>query len=206
MIGPVLRVAWYRFRATLGHRWSGYLSVALLVGLVGGVAMGSIAAARRTQSSFSVFLASTNPSDLSMPTFGAGAVNSASPNYSATLTKEIADLPGVRHAEAWINVNGAPMDAHGGPRLGAINEIQPVASVDGLFFDQDRLAVTAGRMADPSRPDEVVMTPAARLLGFHVGQVIPYGIYTPADSCRASAPRASRPTVASTPGWSGWSR
>lgn len=85
MIGPVLRVAWYRFRVTLGHRWGGYLSVVLLVGLVGGVAMGSIAAARRTQSSFSVFLASTNPSDLSMPTFGAGAISSASANYSAAL-------------------------------------------------------------------------------------------------------------------------
>ena len=94
MIGPVLRVAWYRFRATLGHRWGGYLSVVLLVGLMGGVAMGSIAAARRTQSSFSVFLAGTNPSDLSVPTFGAAGNGSAGVNYSAVLTKKIAQLPG----------------------------------------------------------------------------------------------------------------
>ena len=41
------------------------------------------------------------------------------------------------------------------------------------------LAVAEGRMADPDRADEVVMTPpAAQLLGFHVGQVIPYGLYT----------------------------
>jgi hypothetical protein len=193
MIGPVLRVAWYRFRATLGHRWSGYLSVALLVGLVGGVAMGSIAAARRTQSSFSVFLASTNPSDLSMPTFGAGAVNSASPNYSATLTKEIADLPGVRHAEAWINVNGAPMRPDGAPAIGQIAQIYTAASVDGLYFNQDRAAVIQGRMADPRRPDEFVMTPlAARLLGLHVGETVPYGFFT---NQQATLPGIGTPSV-----------
>jgi MacB-like periplasmic core domain/FtsX-like permease family len=179
MIGPVLRVAWYRFRATLGHRWGGYVSVVLLVGLVGGVAMGSIAAARRTQSSFSVFLASTNPSDLSMPTFGAGAISSASANYSATLTKEIADLPGVRHAEAWVNVNAAPMRPDGAPAIGHLAQIYSAASVDGLYFNQDRVAVTQGRMADPRRPDEFVMTPvAARLLGLHVGETVPYGFFT----------------------------
>ena len=91
----------------------------------------------------------------------------------------IARLPGVKHVEAAIPVSAAPLAPDGAPRLNAINDVQPVASVDGLFFDQDRLAVTAGRMADPDRPNEVVMTQAAaHLLGFHVGQVIPYGIYT----------------------------
>jgi hypothetical protein len=42
----------------------GYLSLVLLIGLVGGLAMGAVAAARRTQSSYSSFLASTNPSDV----------------------------------------------------------------------------------------------------------------------------------------------
>ena len=37
----------------------------------------------------------------------------------------------------------------------------------------------AGRMADPSRPNEVVMTAdAANLLGVHVGSTIPLGLYT----------------------------
>src|SRR5437763_7513732 len=60
----VLRVSWYRFRATLRRRRRGYLALVLVIGLVGGLAMGAIAAARRTQSSFAVFRASTNPSDL----------------------------------------------------------------------------------------------------------------------------------------------
>jgi FtsX-like permease family/MacB-like periplasmic core domain len=189
MIGPVLRVAWYRFRATLGHRWGGYLSVILLVGLVGGVAMGSIAAARRTQSSFSVFLASTNPSDLSVPTFGA----SASANYSAALTKEIAKLREVRHVEAWISLNAVPLRPDGAPILGHFAQIYTAASVDGLYFNQDRVAVTQGRMADPRRPDEFVMTAeAARLLGLHVGETVPYGLFT---NEQTSLPGIGTPSV-----------
>jgi hypothetical protein len=84
MSGSVARVVWYRFRATLRHRWAAYLSIVLLVGLMGGVAIGAIAAARRTQSSFSVFLASTSPSDLSVPTYGAAGGGA---NYSPGLTR-----------------------------------------------------------------------------------------------------------------------
>ena len=39
MNGPVLRVAWYRFRATFRRRLGGYLTLAVLIGLVGGVAI-----------------------------------------------------------------------------------------------------------------------------------------------------------------------
>jgi hypothetical protein len=189
MIGPVLRVAWYRSRATVGRRWGGYLSLVLLVGLVGGVAMGSIAAARRTQSSFSVFLAGTNPSDLSVPTFGA----SASANYSAALTTEIAKLPEVRHAGAWISVNAVPLRPDGAPILDHLAQIYSAASVDGLYFSQDRVAVTQGRMADPRRPDEFVMTAeAAHLLGLHVGETVPYGLFT---NEQTSLPGMGTPSV-----------
>ena len=143
--------------------------------------MGALAAARRTQSSFSTYLASTNPSNLGITVFGGvGNGGGSAPIYSPSAVEAIARLPGVKHVEAAIPIAAAPLAPDGAPRLGAINDIQPVASVDGLFFDQDRLAVTAGRMADPNRPDEVVMTAlAAHLLGVHVGEVIPYGVYTP---------------------------
>jgi hypothetical protein len=52
VIRSALRVAWYRFGTTLARRWGGYVALTVLIGLVGGLAMGSIAAARRTQSSF----------------------------------------------------------------------------------------------------------------------------------------------------------
>ena len=65
-------LAWYRFRSALRRRWTDYAALVLLIGLVGGLAMGSVAAARRTASSFSVYWASTNPSDL----VGAGPASS----------------------------------------------------------------------------------------------------------------------------------
>jgi ABC-type antimicrobial peptide transport system permease subunit len=57
-------------RTTLAQRWTGYLTIIVPVGLLGGVAMGSIAAARRTQAAFPTFLASTNPSNLTLVTSG----------------------------------------------------------------------------------------------------------------------------------------
>ena len=86
MGGRVMPVVWYRFAATFGRRRSGYLTLVLLIGLIGGVAMGSVAAARRTQSSYATFLAATNPSDLGLSGQG--------PN----LTAKLARLPGVQRA------------------------------------------------------------------------------------------------------------
>ncbi len=54
----------YRLRATFRRRLGGYLGLALLIGLVGGVALAAMTAARRTDSSYPDFLASTSPSDL----------------------------------------------------------------------------------------------------------------------------------------------
>ncbi len=178
--GTLSRVATYRLRTTFRRRRGGYVALLLLVGVVGGVSLGAIAAARRTQSSFASYLASTNPSDLGITVFGGtGTGGGAPPFYSAAATGAIARLPGVRHVETAIPVDVTPLHADGSPNLSDINNVQPVASVDGLFSDQDRMAVTAGRLADPARPDEIVMTAlAAHLYGFHVGEVIPYGIYT----------------------------
>ncbi len=72
-------VAGYRFRATLPRRWAGYLSLIVLVGLLGGLGLGSLAAARRTQSSFSTFLAGTNPSDLVVSIYGGQAAARRTP-------------------------------------------------------------------------------------------------------------------------------
>ena len=58
------RLAWYRLRATLRRRLGGYLALAVLLGLIGGVALASVTAARRTDSSYPDYLASTNPSGL----------------------------------------------------------------------------------------------------------------------------------------------
>jgi hypothetical protein len=178
--GNVLGMAWYRFRATFARRWGGYLTLVLLIGLVGGVGMGAIAAARRTQSSFSTFLASTKPPDLTVTIYGANANNAGSnPSYSPKLTREIARLPYVRAVHVGVLLTAAPLDRSGAPRIKSVALAYPIGSVDGLFFTQDRVAVTEGHMADPDRPHEIMMTAlAAHQLGYHLGETIPYGIYS----------------------------
>jgi FtsX-like permease family len=192
--GRVLRVAWYRFRATLGRRWGGYLSLALVIGLAGGVALGTAAAARRTESSFPVFLASTNPSDLT--------VQFAANSYAGlpAFAREVARLPQVRRAGIAVEPIADVLGRDGGPTAAsrAANfGVEPVGSVNGLYFTQDRVAVIGGRMADPRRRDEVMVSAqAARLLGLHLGETVPLGFYTTAQSESPlwGTPRV-RPTV-----------
>ena len=54
----MLTVARYRFRVTFRRRWPDYVTIVVFIGLVGGLAMGTIAGARRTQSSSPKFLLS----------------------------------------------------------------------------------------------------------------------------------------------------
>jgi hypothetical protein len=185
------RVVWYRLRATFARDWGTYLGLVVLIGLIGGVAMGSIAAARRTQAAYPAFLAATNASDLTMSTYG--IVNgSAANNYSPKLTSEIAHLPEVKRVESWVGAQIIPLKADGAPNLNS--PVNPVGSVDGLYFDVDRATPVAGRMADPSRADEFVTTAlGARLMGLHVDQVVPMGVYT---SNQFSSPGFGTPGVA----------
>lgn len=174
--GAVLRVAWYRFRATFGRRWTGYLSIVLLVGLVGGLAMGSIAGARRTQSSYPTFLSSRNPSDLSVAVYDPATDGGPGP----PLTAKFAHLPGVKQVRTAAAPAVVALAKDGSPRVNTFNDVTPLGSTDGLFTDQDRLTVLQGRLFNPDRPDQVVMTAtAADILGVRVGQVVPFGLFGP---------------------------
>ena len=169
-----LRVATYRLRATLRRRWAGYLALVLLVGLVGGVALASLTAARRTYASYPQFLASTNPSDL----FVLPQADSPAPG----LVREMARLPHVRSAEEGEQITSAALTPGG--RIGTVlvTQVELVASPDGLFTDQDRLKIIKGRAADPARADEVVATTeAAAVLHLHVGERLPIGIAKNSD-------------------------
>jgi len=186
-MSQVWRVAWYRFRATLGHRWGGYLAIVLLTGLVGGLAMGAIAAARTTASSFTTFWASTSPSDLAGADGVLNPLLGTASGYDPTLIKKITRLPHVKGVESQSGIDFLPLQVDGAP-LNAPNFDAPAAgngygSVDGLFFNQDKVAVTEGRMADPRDPDELMLSAqGASALGVHVGSVLPVGIYTNAQT------------------------
>jgi FtsX-like permease family len=183
----VLPVAWYRFRATLRRRWPGYLALALLIGLVGGVALGALTAARRTYASYPALLASTNPSDLLV------LPQTSSPDPG--LVRQLARLPRVRSAEEGEQLNAVTLTPAGRVKTVLETQVELVASPDGLFTDQDRLKIVQGRAANPARADEVVATnEAASVLGLRVGSRIPVGI-EPNDAATPASARKAELTV-----------
>jgi hypothetical protein len=196
--GEALRVAWYRFRATLHSRWGGYLTVVLLVGLLGGLAMGSVGAARRTQSAFPAILATTDASDLDVQigTVGGYALNFVSRAQERANLQEIARLPDVKHVAAYLNLFVGPLSRNGTldlPPALQDNEVSGIGSVNNMYFDQDRVTVSKGRMADPSSDSEFVATAeAAHLAGWHLGEVVPMGAFTLQQATSAD-PSRSKP-------------
>jgi len=154
------------------------LAIVVLVGLVGGLAMGAVAGARRTQSSYPAFIDSTNPSDL--------VLLAGNTNFDAAQLREIARLPHVNRVESVTSLNVRPAEPALARRVAAANSAYRViglTSQNGLYFNQDRVTVLQGKMANPSRADEFVMTAAAaQYLGLHVGEVVPFDIYTNAQT------------------------
>jgi FtsX-like permease family/MacB-like periplasmic core domain len=186
------RVGWYWFRANLGRRWANYLTIVLLVGAIGGLAIGSVAGARRTQSSYNTFLASTNPSDLDVVL------------YAPNIASELARLPHVRHVGvSSFSVNAFPPGKHGMPAFPKPLVNGTVANIGSLvdeYFNEDRLALVSGRRANPKRADEFMTDAlAAQAMGWHVGERVPMYFYTDAQANVANFGVVyKKPTVAMT--------
>ena len=106
--------------------------------------------------------------------------------YSPAVESKLARLPHVAGVEASVETYAQILNADGTPpkiNETTFNEVTPIASTDGLYFHQDRVTPVAGRMADPDRVDEMVMSAAAaRLQGLHLGETVPVGFYTNAES------------------------
>jgi hypothetical protein len=173
--GNALRVGWFWVRANLKRTWTDYLVVVLLVGSIGGLAIGTLTAAKRTQSSFNVFLASTNPSDLT--------VTLEAPNISADLAR----LAHVRDVgESSYSVNAFPAGRNGAPGFPVPiqnGSVIGAGSVKGEYFTEDKVAVVAGRLANPKKADEfMVDADVAKLMRWHVGETIPMYFYLDAQT------------------------
>lgn len=183
-----IAAAWYRLGAVLRRDLVGYLAIVLIVGIIGGVAMGSVAAARRTQSAFPRILAASNPSNLDVDPGG----------YSPQILRRISDLPHVASGKAYIALYGlrALRSGFADPQTLFNQQVELVGSLDGLYFSQDRVIITRGRRADPRRPGEVVISEqTADRFGLHVGQALAINLYSGQE---ASDPRfnpMTRPPV-----------
>jgi putative ABC transport system permease protein len=188
--GGEWRGAWYRVRATWRARLAGLIGLALVIGLTGGIAMAAIAGARRTQSSYAVFLASTNPSALTFTVYDLAG------NGPPTLLPRIRALPDVTAVKTLVVGLVAPLD-HGAPNLTELSNDPLLGSTNGFLLSQDRPAVLAGRIYDPSRADEVLMTPAAeKAWHAQLGSHLTLGVYSPAQTSEPGFGSAAvRPTI-----------
>jgi hypothetical protein len=178
MSRPAAYLAWYRLRATLRHRLGGYLALAVLVGLIGGVALASVTAARRTESSYPDYLASTNPSSLIIQPNTDLNVSSAAQAYAIYkhMLSRLRHLPHVAGLATADAVNATMLTPSGGYGPVLFTQVQLVTSGDGMFTRQDRLTVTEGHRA--VRPDQVVATTrAAAVLHLHVGSKLRLGVW-----------------------------
>ena len=138
--------------------------------------MASLVAARRTDSSYPKFLASTNPSDLIVqPNGGSGMLPGADhlPRPDCRASPCAAGWrrpPQSRPRPSRRAAGSAPCS---NPRCSS----SPAAT--DMFSDQDRVTITAGRAVNPAHPDEVVAsTRAAALLHLHVGSRLPVGVWS----------------------------
>ena len=183
------RVASYHFRTTIRRRWGGYLSLMLLVALVGGLSMASLAGARRTDSSFSIYLASTNPSSTEVATAFDDPALGLNSGYNPKLDAEIAHLPYVQQTAVSVgfdgNINLAGVTGvH--PHVTA-GETPPTVIGGSQYFTLDKLTLVAGRMFNPRHPDEaLVNAQAEREMGVHIGSVIRVPFYTDKEATSSS--------------------
>lgn len=172
--GSLWRIIWWRFRTTFGQRREGYLAIIVIVALVGGLSMASVATARRTQSAFPRLLAASKPSNLAVD---------LGP-FSAQHLRAIKHLPLVASTKSYVAISAlrAQSDGFANPNDSFNQKVELVGSLDGLYFNQDRLSVVRGRLPNLKRIDEAIVSDqTARELNLHVNQQLVLNLYSVAQ-------------------------
>lgn len=157
----------YRFRAELRRRHLAWVAVGLVIGLAGGLVLALFAGARRTESAYDRFVVGSEAADVTLISGIPGVFDFAPLDFDG-----IAEAPEVADA-ALIHV----LQAAGRTPDGVVVSTQTV-NIAGdptgrLGVEVNRFKVVDGRLADPGRPDEVVVNfPAAESLSVSVGDVL----------------------------------
>jgi hypothetical protein len=91
-----------------------------------------------------------------------------------------------------------PLGANGKALPSSVSgdEVSTIGSIHGEYFTQDRVAVVAGRLADPGNAHEMLATSEmAKLVGWHLGQTVTMGAFTVAQINAGANPATTRPAL-----------
>jgi len=145
------------FRAELRRRWRSWLALAVLIAVVGGFVMAAAVAGRRTASAFPRFVA---------------AYGFDSAVYAYQPVPKIAALPEVTSARLVRGPdNGQPTCACSG-QIDSVTFGVLVPPAGKPIFK-----LVAGRLPNPSAPDEVIAAYPLQQVGVHIGTVIHVPLY-----------------------------
>jgi hypothetical protein len=155
--------ALYYWRAARRRSRPTALVVVLVCGLLGTVALGALAGARRTDTAYGRYLASINSSDVFVNV----------PGPVLPVIRQVERLPGVLSAGATVGLNANPVVN------GKVDDSWVTSgllgSLDGAYFWQDRMTVLAGRLPRLGATGEVALTPRlARFFHLGVGGHVTY--------------------------------
>jgi len=152
-----MATVWLELRADLRQRWRPLLSLALLLGLIGGVVLTAAGGARRTDTAFPRLLSWANASQVDIVPAGNGYVG----DYYAALAK----LPQVaKLSTAVLYQVVLPTAKHADN-----NQVTAMSSPDRTFgVTVDRAKVVAGRPFDPAATGQAMIDSQLAALE-HVG-------------------------------------
>jgi len=141
-----MATVWLALRADVRGKWRALLSLALLLGLAGGVVLTAAAGARRTDTAYPRLLTWANASQVEV------APGEPDPAYFAALAR----LPQVAAAAPVNQYTVALPVPHGTPDA----QVQALSSPDGAYgASVDRVKIVAGRMFSAAAADEAVVDP-----------------------------------------------
>jgi putative ABC transport system permease protein len=137
---------WLRLRAELHHQWRAWLALAVLLGVIGGIALTAAAGARRTDTAYPRFLRASHAAQL--------AVFPALSGFGGYF-RAVARLPEVSSAASTAFLQMSLPGPDASPFSGLTAEASPVGD-DGVSID--RVKVLAGRLFDPADPHAVMIS------------------------------------------------
>src|SRR5438105_4269433 len=136
-----------RARAELRTRFAAIVSLALIVGVIGGVVIAAAAGARRTISAYPRFLVAQNAMDTVVEVHGHDPAVVGKPLAEAEHLPQVAEFSQVSQIQGHLQIPGNPKPGN----------VFGILSPDGRFgIDINRPKILEGRMFRPSATDELV--------------------------------------------------